>query len=254
MELITSLSNPRVSFARKLNRRRVRDAERAFVVEGPIAVAAAQEAGLELLDVFATDPILIPSGVKGLVVTSAVMEAISDAQNPQGVAAVFRTPSGDLDRPLGDLVLVLDQMRDPGNMGTLIRAAHAAGATAVVLTPGCVDPYGPKVVRASAGALFAIDIRRDVTVDTISDATRSAGGRLVGATASSPTVMYEADLVSPVALVIGNEAWGFAPGTDELLDMTVAIPMPGPMESLNAAIAASLLLFEAVRQRRKSPS
>ncbi len=254
MELITSTSNPRVSYARKLARKRVRDAESAFLVEGPAGVSAALDAGLGLVDVFATDAALMPEGGGGLVVSDAVMEAISDAESPQGIVAVFRTPAEDPSRALGDLMLVLDQMRDPGNMGTLIRSAHAAGASSVLLTPGCVDPYGPKVVRSSAGALFAIDVRRNMQMREISALIKGAGASLVGAAASASADLYDTDLTKAVALVVGNEAWGFSEGTAELLDETVAIPMPGPMESLNAAVAGSLLLFEAVRQRRKPSS
>lgn len=254
MELITSTSNPRVSYARKLARRRVRDAEGAFLVEGPSGVNAALDAGLELVDLFGTDAVQLPEGSGGLVVSEPVMEAISDAQTPQGVVGIFRTPAEDPSRAVGDLVLVLDQMRDPGNMGTLIRSAHAAGASSVLLTPGCVDPYGPKVVRASAGALFAIEIRRNIQMEDIATLVRGAGGSLIGAAASAGADLYDSDLTKPVALVVGNEAWGFSEGTAELLDETVAIPMPGPMESLNAAVAGSLLLFEAVRQRRKPSS
>ncbi|MEA2497946.1 MAG: methyltransferase, TrmH family, partial [Actinomycetota bacterium] len=149
-----------------------------------------------------------------------------------------------------DLALVLVAVRDPGNAGTLIRSAVAAGAGAVIFTEGSVDPFGPKTVRATAGMLFHAPLVVAPSLDEVREALAARGVKLVGAEAGAGTSHLEANLKEPVALVVGNEAWGIPPEFGSRLDETVSIDMPGPAESLNVGIAGSLLLFEAVRQRR----
>jgi TrmH family RNA methyltransferase len=186
-------------------------------------------------------------------VTASVLQALSDTTTPQGVVAVaeMTDPPGAL--PQGtDLVVVLDQIRDPGNAGTLLRCAAAAGAGAAVFTRGSVDPYSPKTVRAAAGALFRIAVVRDAPLPEAARMLADAGLRLVGADASAPAAYDSLDYTGAVAFVVGNEAWGIEAGHRDLLDDVVGIPMPGDAESLNAAIAGAILLFEAVRQRRIS--
>jgi TrmH family RNA methyltransferase len=139
------------------------------------------------------------------------------------------------------LVLVADRLGDPGNAGTIIRSAEAAGADAVVLTPGSVDPFNPKVIRASAGSLFRIPVV-EAPLDAI-------GLRLLGTSSHHGTIYTDADLAGPVAIVVGNEAHGLP--ADAPMGAWVTIPIAGSVESLNAAMAATVLLFEADRQRRE---
>ena len=184
--------------------------------------------------------------------TQGVLEALSDTTTPQGVAAVVEmgdVPLADIPET-ADLVLVLDQVRDPGNAGTLVRSAAAAGAAAVIFTAGSVDPYSPKTVRASAGSLFRVDLVRDAGLDAATSELRGRGFAVVGTDAGVDTPYDALDYTAPVAFVVGNEAWGIPEDDRPLLTELVAIPMPGDAESLNAGIAGSLLLFEAVRQRR----
>ena len=254
--VVTSLQNPAVRLARKLTRRSARAREGAFLIEGPKAVAEAIDVGLDLRHVF-VGPDNALEGVTGLGadaplvrVTDDIMRAISDTVTPQGVVAVARLPRATLDElteSSGDLVLVLAGVRDPGNAGTLVRSALGAGLRTIVFTADSVDPFGPKTVRASAGALFRMNVVLEPSFDLVADRLRAAGRTLVGTAAGAATSAYEADLTRPLALVLGNEAWGLPPGLD--LDEAIAIPMPGPLESLNVGIAGSLLLFEAVRQR-----
>lgn len=256
--MIASLKNPRVAYARKLARRRVRDAERAFVAEGPNVVQAAVDRGATPRDLFVTEGMehLVPSGLTAEAVTPQVMEAICDTSNPQGIAAIVEmtdVPPGELAEQL-DLVLVLCQVRDPGNAGTLMRSAYAAGAAAVIFTEGSVDPFSPKVVRASAGTVFGPQIVRASPIGEVHPELKRRGVDLIGASATSERVLFDSNLGRPVAVVVGNEAWGFPEGVEELLDETLSIPMPGPVESLNAAVAGSLVMFEAVRQRRERAS
>lgn len=190
------------------------------------------------------------SGVELTFVPDQLLRAMTDAVTPQGVVAVAEMPSESLSLLEGTgLVLVLAAVRDPGNAGTLIRSAAAAGADAVVFVSNSVDPFSPKTVRSAAGSLFTVPILLDQG-DEWARRLREGGSRIVGADGEAPTLMYEADLTGGLALVVGNEAWGLPPDVEVHLDHKVSIPMPGPVESLNASVAGSILLFEAVRQRR----
>ena len=186
-----------------------------------------------------------------LVVGDEVIGALSETVTPQGVVAVVADPSVGLEAlAAADLCLVLADVRDPGNAGTLVRTAAAAGAGAVVFPTGTVDPLHPKVVRSAAGALFRVPLVRGRDLEDVAAALRSAGTTLLGAAAGARHTMYEADLTRPTAFVLGNESWGLPPPADAFVDARVSIPMPGPVESLNVSIAGAVLLFEAVRQRR----
>ncbi|MGH2753410.1 MAG: TrmH family RNA methyltransferase, partial [Actinomycetota bacterium] len=181
-----------------------------------------------------------------------VLKAMSDAATPQGSVAVAGIPSvgiADVAGPL-DLVLVLAAVRDPGNAGTLVRSAVAAGAGAVVFTDESVDPFGPKTVRASAGTIFLVPVVPAPSLAAVVEELHDRGLTVLGASASAPRAAQETDLTDPVALVLGNEAWGIPAVSRHLLDGEVGIAMPGPAESLNVGMAGSILLFEAVRQRR----
>lgn len=177
-----------------------------------------------------------------------VIEKIADAQTPQPVLAAVRFEQRDVDSiPKAGLILVLHDLRDPGNVGTIIRSADAAGATAVVMTGQSVDPFNPKTLRASAGAIFHLPVvvaSIGATLDHFADtqllATVVHGGRS----------HREIDYLRASVVVIGNEADGLDAATVERCAESISIPMDGRSESLNAAIAASLIAFEALWQRR----
>jgi RNA methyltransferase, TrmH family len=187
-------------------------------------------------------------------VSDAILDSICDTVTPRGVAAIVDWEAPSISDLLTDtpLILVLAEVRDPGNAGALIRSALAAGATGVVVARGAVDPLHPKTVRASAGAIFQLPILRAEDLGSIFAALRGAGILIVGADAASDVSPEDVELDGPVALVLGNEAWGLPDGARSEVDAIVGIPMPGPAESLNVAIAGSILLFEAVRRRRLS--
>lgn len=242
-------------------RRAERERAGAFLVEGPIGARDALLAGRatalfveegghdfgELID------LAEQSGADAFLAGPGVIEALSDTTTPQGVVAVARTTgcrTAELDG--ATLVTVLAGVRDPGNAGTLIRSSLAAGADGIVLPRGSVDPFNPKTVRAAAGALFAIPVAVPEGVEDALSELKELGLRLIGADAHSGSPPEKVDLTEPVALVLGNEAWGIPGEQAAQLDAVVGIPMPGPAESLNVGIAGSILLFEAVRQRRLS--
>jgi TrmH family RNA methyltransferase len=254
--VITSTTNPKIKFVRGLQAKRAaREAEGLFVVEGVRLVEEAAQAAASprlVLHTADLDPraeaalqLLVSRGAQVEAVSPAVMAAASDTQNPQGLLAVVPMPA--LAPPAAlTLALVLDGLGDPGNLGAILRAASAAGVQAVFLAPGTVDPYNPKVVRAAMGAHFHLPL---VSADWDDLAQRLAGLDLWLAEARAGTPYSSVDWRRPSALIIGSEAAGPSAPARRLAANHVHIPMPGPAESLNAAIAAAVILFEAARQR-----
>lgn len=172
-----------------------------------------------------------------------VLERVATTERPQPVIGVVRLPAAAVLPPAATFVMVADRVADPGNAGTIIRSAEAAGADAVVFTPGSVDPFNPKVVRATAGSLFRVPV-----VAAGLEAVHATGLRLLATSSHHGTPYTEADLLAPVAVVMGNEAHGVA--DDAPVDGWLTIPHAGPTESLNVAMAATVLAFEVARQRR----
>lgn len=257
--MITSLKNDRVRLVRALQeRRRVRQRERRFVVEGIRLCEEAARAGLRPHFVFYTDQarqderalaLLLQwehAGVPCEEVSSEVMEACSDTETPQGLLAVVPIPELPFP-PNPAFALILDRVRDPGNLGTILRTARAAGVDGVVLAPGTVDATNPKAVRAGMGAHFHLPI---LAADWGEIPRRIAGCRVYLADARGDVVYTDVDWRGPTALIVGGEAEGAGEQARALAGTTVAIPMAAGVESLNTAIAAAILLFEAVRQRR----
>jgi len=255
--MITSSHNPRIQQVRALlGRRQARAEAGAFVVEGVRLAEEACAAGCRPSLVLYSSELsargraaldgLLTSGGDGEEVSPGVLEGLSATETSQGLLAVF--PDVALPWPQRpDFALVIDQVRDPGNLGTLLRSAAAAGVQAAVLAPGTVDAFAPKVLRAGMGAHFRLPLRSLGWPEIRSGwQPRMA---LYLAEASGGTPCWELDLRRPVALVVGGEAEGASPEARAAVDGMVTIPMPGKSESLNAAVAASILLFEVVRQR-----
>lgn len=255
--MITSLKNDRVRLVRALQeRRRVRQRERRLVVEGVRLCQEAAGAGPHFAFYTARvreDPrgrALLTAwqeaGVPCEEVSEEVMAACSDTETPQGLLAVIPIP--DLPFPSQPtLLLILDRLRDPGNLGTILRTALAAGVDGVLLAPGTVDATNPKAVRAGMGAHFRLPM---AAMDWDEIARTVAGCRVYLADARGAVPYTEADWTGRAALIVGGEAAGAGGRAGALADATVAIPMAAGVESLNAAVAAAVILFEAVRQRR----
>jgi TrmH family RNA methyltransferase len=257
--VITSARNERVSGALRLKKRPFRDADRRFLVEGAQAVAEALGHPGGLSRLFHTDPAhpLVERarqmGVDLVEVNRDVMRKLTSTVTPQGLLGVAEY----LDAGIADLgpdlrcVALLHAVRDPGNAGTILRSADAAGADAVAFSPDSVDVYNPKTVRASAGSLFHLPVVRGAdTAATVED-LRGRGMRVLAMDAHGDGDLYELDLTDPVAFLFGNEAWGLPPPIAELADQTVRVPLGGEAESLNLAAAATVCLFEWARQRRE---
>jgi len=195
------------------------------------------------------------SSVEGVEVTPSVMRAISGTETSPGVVALAKfvhLPARQLLAQPLNLAVVLAQVRDPGNAGTILRTCRAAGADAVFVAKGSVDIYNPKFVRASAGALFNVSVARDVETAWLLSELGKIGLQTIATDPRGEIVYHELDLRGPSAFVFGNEAWGLEGGADfgNLMDFRTRIPMAGGAESLNVGVAASVVLFEAKRQRQ----
>ena len=187
-------------------------------------------------------------GVPAELVSAEVLRAASDTQNPQGILAVLSRQT--LAPPQrADFIFIPDGVRDPGNLGGMLRSAAAAGVDLVYLPEGSADPWAPKVVRAAMGAHFHLPLQ-NLSWEELSTLVRGAGLRIYLADACGGAAYTQADYRSPLAIIIGGEAQGASPAALNLANERVHIPMEGGSESLNAAAAAAILLFEVVRQRR----
>jgi TrmH family RNA methyltransferase len=256
--MITSLKNDRVRTVRALqSRRRVRKRERRFVLEGVRLIEEAVRAGIPPEFVFYTPPAETDERAKRLLaslremsvpctaVSERVMAACCDTETPQGILAVVPIP--DLTRPeRPTFTLILDRVRDPGNLGTTLRTALAAGVEQVLLTPGTVDVSNPKAVRAAMGAHLRLPVAV-LTWPAIKEAL--AGGDVWLADVSGETRYTAVDWTRSVALIVGGEASGAGERARALARGRVSIPMVAQVESLNTATAAAVILFEVVRQR-----
>jgi len=259
--MITSPANPHVKRIRSLAAdRKERRRERLFVLEGVRLVADALEHG-GTLDLDSPDDwedrfLLIASLLRarldqlphGYAATAQVVASASDTVHPQGVVALGRWPAVEPGRP--GLILVLDAIQDPGNLGTLLRSAEAIGVAEVLCAAGTVDAYSPKVVRAAMGAHFHLAMEQDLGWETVGERLALVD-HVYAADAEATMPYFAADWRQPSALIVGNEAHGLSEAARSIATRTIAIPMRGRAESLNAAVAGSVILFEALRQRTR---
>jgi TrmH family RNA methyltransferase len=278
MTLITSPRNSRISRLRDLHTARGRKKSGLFLMEGIHLLEALLDAGIVPQEVYYQAEVLqhsakgralfarlVDSGISQerlVEVNERVMQALGDVQTTSGVVSVLplelfkgerlRARRPAVKRPF---LLILDDIADPGNMGTLLRTALAADVESVLLTSNCVDCYSPKVVRAAAGAHVVLPIEADLSWQAIAEkVARHCGkaARVLLAEAGGTLVYYEQDLTLPFALIIGNEAHGSSQEARSLATLAVSIPLANGVESLNAAMAAGIVLFEAVRQSRQN--
>jgi RNA methyltransferase, TrmH family len=258
VETITSVRNRRVVDAVALGNRTERRRRGRHLAEGPRVVAEALAAG-SVEELFATEAALatldVPEDVAVRLVADHVMERLSDARTPQGVVGVVRTELAPLDAVVGHgLLVVLHEVADPGNAGTIVRTADAVGAVGVVLTPDSVDAHAPKTVRAAAGSTYHLPIVEGVALSEVAAACREAGQPLLGLDTHGRRSVFDLETATPpIAIVLGNEAHGLPGAVAEVLDDTVAIPVWGRAESLNVAAAAAVALYAAGRGVHEPP-
>ena len=261
MEL-TGLQNPVVKAAAELKQKKYRTQNGLYLAEG---LRTAEEAvaykAVETLFYVATDDDrtmrlledAAMQNIKLVCVNENVMKKIADTETPQGIIAVCKMRQPKLENLLasGKMLLVLDRVGDPGNSGTMLRTADAAGIGGLVLLKGCADIYAPKTVRSSMGSLFHIPVLSGVSEQEFVSAAKKAGYDLLVTCLDGADNLYKADLSGRIAFVMGNEAGGVSETLLEKADKRVYIPMAGRAESLNVAMAAGIVMFEALRRKVK---
>ena len=279
MTLITSPTNPRISTLRDLHTTRGRKRSGLFLMEGPHLLEALFDAYVVPHEVYYQPELLQRTAngrslLKRLIHTSSlapeqlievserVIESLGETQTSQGVVSVLSLEAFQPElvrarrsKASRAALLILDELADPGNMGTILRTALAADVDEVLLTPDCADCYSPKVVRAAAGAHIALPIATNLSWEAIAERITfhcKEERRVFLAEAGSPHLYFEQDLKRPFALIIGNEAHGPSREARSLATLPIAIPVANGVESLNAAMATGIVLFEAVRQARQS--
>jgi TrmH family RNA methyltransferase len=266
---LTSIRSPRVKAARQLAKRALRARARSFLAEGPQAVTEALARDGVVTELFLTAAArsrhgglaarASRRGVPVHVVSGEVMAELAQTVTPQGILAVCRfvdVPLPVLTRAAPRLVAVLASVRDPGNAGTVLRTADAAGAGGVVFCDASVDPYNSKCVRASAGSIFHLDLVLGGPVAETVGQLREAGLRVLAADGSTGQPLDQVEprgvLAEPTAWLFGNEAWGLPGDLLALADETVAVPIYGQAESLNLAAAAAVCLYASARAQRNN--
>ncbi len=261
---ITSGQNPMVREVRSLKNPKGRQETGLFFVEGTRIFEEAVNSDLEIEYVVISEKFsetpgyenalsLIKDGCKVYGVTDKLFDEMSDTETPQGILAVLRLrrPSVDEINDRNGLYIFLDEIRDPGNMGTIIRTADAAGFTGVIVSKGCTDVYNPKVLRSTMGSIFHIPVYfcgTDETADGLRH-LRQIGIKILASHLEGSLSIFDTDLTKGTVIIIGSEAAGIGEASKNEADVLVSIPMEGRAESLNASVAAGIMMFEAVRQR-----
>jgi RNA methyltransferase, TrmH family len=258
---ITSPRNRWIKLARSLHRRRQRYSERAILVEGVRPVREALTAGVEIVVVLYAADLDASSEASDLVtrltnedirtfgMDPELLKLAADTETPQGILAICSMPESEPGPPstASPLYLIVDRVRDPGNLGTLLRSAQGAGVDQVLIAPESADPYSPKVIRAGAGSHF----RMPIAIFDWSDPPEWLDScKVFVADAESSTEYDTVDWTQPAAIVVGNETLGPSEAAFQRADGRVGIPLANSLESLNAGVAGSVILFEAWRQRR----
>ena len=256
--MISSTKNPKIQWVLRLQKKsKDRHDEQVFAIEGVRLLEEARASDWKIRSIFYADTLSdrgmnlvnasLNTGTQIESVSPKVMSAISDTKNPQGILAVIEMRSLPVPDQL-DFALILDQIRDPGNLGTILRSAAAAGAQVVYLSPGTVDTFSPKVLRAGMGAHFRLPIHNARWID-ICSRIKSAELHAYLATSEGSDTYHDSDFQRPLILIIGGEAEGASQTAYQVADSQIKIPMPGGGESLNASVVAGILLFEIARQR-----
>lgn len=260
--MITSPDNSRIKEVVKLrDKKKARDNSGLFIAEGLKIVQEAPEEALQCVyctgDVYEENPGLSERFENRLeTVSSEVFAKMCDTETPQGILAVIKKRMMSADGIVNDekqtpFILFLEDIRDPGNLGTIVRMSEAAGVTGVIMSKGTADIYNPKTVRSTMGSVYRVPFAYTQDFQAALSLAKNKGIKLFAAMPGGEKNCWEQDYKKACAFLIGNEAAGLTPETAAMADEKILIPMSGKVESLNAAIATSVLCFEAARQRRQ---
>ena len=261
VRIVQSKHNARLKELRRALTKPARDG--AVAIEGPILIAEALRAGLRFACIFAAHEsehlladLPIPSDLEILLFPRLVLNSALTTENPQSIAALVHPTRWSWNDAIAQptaLLLILAAVQDPGNLGTILRSADAFGTTGVICLPGTVSEWNPKVLRASAGSVFRVPILHAEFGEAFST-LRKAKVKILATTAHGAPTATSLNLAGPTALIIGNEGNGIPAELAAQADGAITIPCPGPVESLNAAVATSILLYEIARQRATAPA
>ncbi len=259
---ITSRRNARILEARKLKRRLHREEQGRFLLEGVRGIEDALSTGARIYEVLISPYLfrnargcalyerLVAAGIEIYGVTEEVLEHVADTDTPQGVVAIVGIPDSDLCLHGSPLVLLADEIRDPGNLGTLIRSADAFGLSGMILSGDIVDPFNAKCVRATMGSILRMPLVSFRKIKDSIEFLKRHEFSVVAADTKADTLCYDYNFRKRCGILVGSEAYGLGDEVLRLCDSTVRIPMIGEAESLNAGVAGSILMYEAYRQRQ----
>jgi TrmH family RNA methyltransferase len=261
LEHIESKDNLLIKDIRKLKEKKYRKDSKMFLVEGFRFTEEALDSDFEVVQIFISargevkyENSLVKSklqkNTKVYSISDSLFKSICDTESPQGIIATVRNKSSKIKYD-GGFYILADKIQDPGNMGTIIRTAHAAGAMGVIITKGTVDIYNEKTLRATMGSIFKIPIIYDEDLSLVQE-LRNNGFKLVTSSLDCDKNFYDIDLKGNVIISVGNEGNGISEEVYDISDLKIKIPMPGGAESLNAAVAASIMMYEVVRQKNNS--
>lgn len=260
---ITSSRNPLIKEIKSLYRKRERMKNNSFIIEGIKIIEEALDYNYPIRHIIYTDQLLnVKDGMEFfqrikdleniIYVPNNIFKEISDTENPQGIMAIAKLQYNTMEQLKHRdklSLLFLDGLQDPGNMGTIIRTADAFNIDGVIITPGSVDPYNPKVVRATMGSIFRVPLYYSTHGVTELSNIKSMGVNIYSTALEGSIPISEADFKESFVLIIGNESKGVGEELFSLSDMLIKIPMPGKAESLNAGVAASIIMYEVMKQR-----
>lgn len=261
---ITSSSNSTIKEVRSLYRRKERWKNKLFIVEGVKMIEECIDRNYHLSYIIYCDDLFQVQGGKELFqkiessyrlinVPRELYKEISDTENPQGVLAVSKFNVEDvknIDMDEKPFVLLLDKVQDPGNLGTIIRSADAFGVHGIILTEGCVDIYNPKVVRATMGSIFRVAIYHEENAIETVKSLKEKGMKIFSTSLDESEDLQNVDFKESSMFIIGNESQGVSRPLNDLADKLIRIPMIGEAESLNVAIATSIIMYEAMKGRK----
>jgi TrmH family RNA methyltransferase len=259
MDKITSIKNDKIKNLRKLYQKKYRKQKGQFILEGLRLTRGSYNAGADLDTIYITkdfynnlikdEAFLINNQDKIVFVSNEQIKEVADTENPQDIITVVNEPNFNEKQVLSkEYILVLDRVQDPGNMGTIIRTAVAAGFQSLIITKGSVDVFNLKVLRSTMGAIYSIPFIKDVDLDKLITMLNNKEQYIYAADLNTDHYYNEVEYKKPLSLIIGNEAQGIREELLNLANQKVKIPIKGDIESLNAAVAAGLMMYEILRK------
>jgi len=264
MDVITSSQNNLIKEIKSLDKRKYRDEKGLFIAEGIRFVGEALEESADISYIVVSEKLpdikggieilkdIEAQGIKYYRTTEKIFKDISNTESPQGILAVIKAKKLDFEDIVQEhnKIIILEGLQDPGNMGTIIRTADAAGMTGIIISEGCVDIYNPKVLRSTMGSVFHLPVYQCKDIVNTLKLIKTRGIKIYATHLKGNQSCHDLKMDGDVAIIIGNEANGINDETAGLADVLVRIPMPGKAESLNASVAAGILMYEVVRTGR----